>query len=86
MEVGNFHGKDPQRFNEERTHFGLWCMLSSPLVLGFDLNNSETMDRVWPIITNTEAIAIDHAWAVHTPLTHPPTLVVLSSQRPRLPS
>lgn len=36
--------------------------MSSPLVLGFNLSNTDQMDRVWPIITNTEAIAIDHAW------------------------
>jgi len=63
MEVGNFGGLDPQRFHEERTHFGLWCIVSSPLVLGFNLSNSKAMDRVWPIITNREAIAVDHAWA-----------------------
>eukprot|EP01052_Picozoa_sp_SAG31_P015660 SAG31_NODE_1012_length_10379_cov_3.699319_10_plen_185_part_00 len=39
------------------------CMMSSPLILGFNMSNEAQMDRVWPIITNTEAIAIDHAWA-----------------------
>ena len=34
-----------------------------PLVLGFNMSDKDRMDRVWPIITNTEAIAIDHAWA-----------------------
>jgi hypothetical protein len=27
------------------------------------MSNTDQMDRVWPIITNREAIAIDHAWA-----------------------
>ena len=38
-------------------------MMSSPLVLGFNMSNAKQMDRVWPIISNIEAIAIDHAWA-----------------------
>jgi hypothetical protein len=38
-------------------------MVSSPLVLGFNMSNVDQMDRVWPIITNKEAISIDHAWA-----------------------
>ena len=37
--------------------------MSSPLVLGFNMSNANQMDRVWPIISNKEAIAIDHAWA-----------------------
>ena len=40
----------------------LW-QVSSPLVLGFNMSNSVDMDRVWPTITNSEAIAVDHAWA-----------------------
>ena len=63
LECGNFHGADPLRFNEERTHFGLWCIVSSPLILGFNLSDAAIMDRVWPFITNREAIAIDHGWA-----------------------
>ena len=58
MEVGNFNGHDPLRFNEERTHFGLWCIVSSPLVLGFNLSDSVAMDRVWPVITNTEGVRL----------------------------
>ena len=52
-----------QDVNAERSHWGLWCIVSSPLVLGFDMNISATMDRVWPIITNTEALAVNHNWA-----------------------
>ena len=26
------------------------------------MNDSATMDRVWPLITNTEALAVNHAW------------------------
>jgi hypothetical protein len=37
MEVGNLAG--PNAFNESRTHFGLWCINSSPLVIGMDITN-----------------------------------------------
>lgn len=67
MEIGNFCkdplGKNKQCEDEERAHFGLWCIVSSPLVLGFNMSNDDQMGRVWPTITNQEAIAIDHAWA-----------------------
>jgi hypothetical protein len=37
MEIGNFcsdpPGANPQCEDEERAHFGLWCIMSSPLVL-----------------------------------------------------
>ena len=48
---------------ESRTHFALWCIVSSPLVLGFDPANQTNLDAVWPIITNREAIAIDQDYA-----------------------
>ena len=42
---------------EEESHFGLWCIMSSPLVLGCDLNylSQETKE----LITNPELIAIN---------------------------
>lgn len=48
---------------ESRTHFAAWCIVSSPLILSHDLTNDTTMDAVWPIITNHEALAINDAWA-----------------------
>ena len=50
---------------EARTHFAMWCVLSSPLTLTNNLTDAEGLDAVWPIITNTEAIAVDQAWAGH---------------------
>ena len=47
---------------EDRTHFGLWAVSSSPLVLGFDLADSATTGRVWDIVTNTEVLAVNQAW------------------------
>ena len=48
---------------ESKTHFYAWCIVSSPLILGLDLLDSERVDSVWSIISNTEAIAVNQAWA-----------------------
>jgi alpha-galactosidase len=58
LEVGNFPGDAATGFIESRTHFGAWCIVSSPLVLGLDLTDSAKVDSVWDIIANTEAIAV----------------------------
>mmetsp|Transcript_47374 Transcript_47374/g.78505 ORF Transcript_47374/g.78505 Transcript_47374/m.78505 type:complete len:435 (+) Transcript_47374:27-1331(+) len=68
LEVGCQHGphgdKDPGLSEEEtRTHFGAWCIVSSPLTLSHDVNNDTIMDQVWEVITNPEAIAINQAYA-----------------------
>ena len=47
---------------EARTHFAAWCIVSSPLTLSHDLTNDTTMDAVWPIISNREALAVNEAW------------------------
>jgi hypothetical protein len=61
-EIGDFAPADT-RDDEERSHWSLWSIVSSPMVLGFDMNQSNTMDRVWPTITNRDMIAINQAWA-----------------------
>eukprot|EP00038_Savillea_parva_P008836 m.179517 g.179517 ORF g.179517 m.179517 type:complete len:497 (-) comp14778_c0_seq1:22-1512(-) len=48
---------------EQRTHFGMWCILSSPLTLSLDFRNDSAVDSVWDIITNTAAIDVNQAWA-----------------------
>lgn len=65
---------------ESRTHFALWCVVSSPLVLGFDPADKANLDSVWPIITNREAIAIDQDYAGYsgTRFYEAPTLVAMS--------
>lgn len=50
-------------FVEARSHFGAWCIVSSPLVLSHDTTNDTVSDAIWPIIANREAIAINQAWA-----------------------
>ena len=47
LEVGNLVNA-----TEDRTHFGAWAIMSSPLILSFNMNDTDRMDRVWPIITN----------------------------------
>jgi len=48
---------------EMRSNFGGWSIISNPLVLAMDLRDSATLDKVWPIITNREAIAINQEWS-----------------------
>jgi Alpha galactosidase C-terminal beta sandwich domain len=50
---------------EARTHFAIWCVLSSPLTLTNNLTDSEGVNAVWPIIANPESIAVNQAWAGH---------------------
>jgi len=60
LEVGNL-----PTFNESRAHFGAWCIVSAPLILGHDLNNTAVNDAIWPIITNKHAIAVSQSYAGH---------------------
>lgn len=62
--MGNF-GTGPLAFVESRAHFGSWCVVSSPLLLSTSLADDAKMDAIWPIVSNTEAIAINQAWAGH---------------------
>jgi len=62
-EIGQFSGRDPLRTDEERTHWGLWCIISSPLILSVDMSQTDIMDRIWTTITNQDALYINDAWA-----------------------
>lgn len=67
LEVGCDHGPggedDPGlSYIEARTHFGAWCIVSSPLILSHDTTDDAVTDEIWPIISNTEAIAVNAAW------------------------
>ncbi|HEY8955016.1 alpha-galactosidase, partial [Chitinophaga sp.] len=42
---------------EDKSHFSLWCILSSPLILGNDLTNLSQQTK--DILTNTEVIAVN---------------------------
>jgi len=68
LQVGCQHGpggaQDPGLSEAEtRTHFAAWAIVSSPLTLSHDVNDKEVMDRVWPVISNKEAIAVNQAYA-----------------------
>ena len=39
---------------ESRTHFAMWSIISSPMILGFDLSDDKTVDAMWSIIANEE--------------------------------
>jgi alpha-galactosidase len=60
MEVGRLAS-----FEEDRTHFGAWCIVSSPLILGLDVTNTSLLKAMWPIITNTLAINVNQNWFGH---------------------
>jgi len=71
LEVGCEHGPGGSMdrglsLDEAYSHFGAWCITSSPLTLSLDVNKDEVMDKVWPIISNKEAIEVNQAWAGHS--------------------
>lgn len=52
MQVGN-----GMTYEEDKSHFSMWCMMSTPLMLGMDLNSIS--EETLSIISNSELIAID---------------------------
>ncbi len=42
---------------EDKTHFGMWCMMSSPLLIGCDLNDIK--GNALQLMQNSELIALD---------------------------
>ncbi len=57
LEVGN--GK--LTFEENKTHFALWCMMAAPLILGNDIRKykDNADDPILEILKNKDLIAID---------------------------
>ena len=53
----------PLSVTEARTHFGAWCIVSSPLVIGFDFADAQTVDAHWATVTNTDAIEVNQDYA-----------------------
>jgi hypothetical protein len=60
LQVGNL-----PTFEQNRAHFGAWCVISAPLYLGFDLRNRSLLNSMWPIVGNTEAIAVNQQYTTH---------------------
>lgn len=52
---------------ENRAHFSMWTILSSPLILSLNFSDTPVVDAVWPIITNTDAIGVNQAWEGSAP-------------------
>ncbi len=52
LEVGN-----GMKFNEDKAHFSLWCMLAAPLMAGNDLRKMSAQTTA--ILTNKDIIALD---------------------------
>lgn len=50
-------GKQGLTYEEQKSHFALWCIMSSPLILGNDPRNMKNEEL--KLITNKDAIAIN---------------------------
>lgn len=60
LEVGRILGTDGKMdYGWNRAHFGAWCVVSAPLILGMDVTKQEIVGPVIDIITNPEAIAVN---------------------------
>lgn len=55
LEVGN--GK--LTYEENKTHFSLWCMMAAPLILGNDIRKLPDEKRTLEIISNRDMISIN---------------------------
>lgn len=53
----------PLTVTEAQTHFGAWAIVSSPLVLSFDLTDTATLEKHWQTITNTDVIEVNQDYA-----------------------
>ena len=63
LEVGNM--EEWTSFEWQQAHFGAWIIMSSPLILGFDLRDDDLVAELWPFLANKEALAVSQTWAGH---------------------
>lgn len=56
-----------QSADESASHFAAWAIVSSPLVLGFDVTNASRVEAAWPAISNRRAKAVSQSWEAHRP-------------------
>jgi alpha-galactosidase len=52
-------GMDGLSLVQNKTHFTMWCMMNSPLMLGLDLRRVNVGDELYKIIANRELIALN---------------------------
>lgn len=65
LEVGRVVEPSPGTFHAwNRAHFGAWCVVSAPLILGLRLSDAD-LAPILDVIANKEAIAVNQAWAGH---------------------
>lgn len=77
-------GRAQQSEDESASHFAAWAMVSSPLVLGFDLTNSSRLAAAWPTISNRRVIAVSQSWEAGR--ADPSGALLASWQAPTLPA
>jgi alpha-galactosidase len=53
----------PLSVTEARTHFGAWCIVSAPLVIGMNFSDVATVKKHWEVITNMDAVAVNQDYA-----------------------
>jgi alpha-galactosidase len=49
-------------YAQAQAEFAAWCVVSSPLILSFDMSNETEYAMWWPIVSNTEAIAVNQQY------------------------
>ena len=63
LEVGRVAEPMPGSFfTWNRAHFGAWCIVSAPLILGLELSD-EKLNPILDIIGNKEAVQVNQLWA-----------------------
>jgi hypothetical protein len=66
LEVGRVVPPLPDKeFTWNRAHFGSWCIVSAPLILGLDITNNDKLSPILEIIGNKEAVKINQEWSGH---------------------
>lgn len=65
LEVGRVDAPTTESFGSwNRAHFGAWCIVSAPLILGLELTDDK-LEPILDVIGNQEAIAVNQQWAGH---------------------
>ena len=65
LEVGRVSEPSPGTFHSwNRAHFGAWCVVSAPLILGLELLDDK-LTPILDIIGNKVAISVNQQWAGH---------------------
>ena len=62
LQVGQVSPNTPEA---NLAHFGMWSIVSSPLILGMNLSDKNAMDISWPVVTNREVVAVNQNWNGH---------------------